>query len=339
MNKEKQVEKSEEFVFVAGAEKDPYDRRDYRLASVMAPVEIPAQVFELPELFPSKNQYSRGSCTSQGQAHHKERQEGKRISAPFIMAYTKDMEGNNNYGAYNRTTFLVVNKYGSCEDNLYPEPDPSMSWDEYIRMSRIPRSCTENAKEYKSQSCWRVDSTINAIRQTLLQTKNSVVVTMAWYSEFNNPNAEGVIPTSVSRYVGGHCVEACGFDDFKRRVKLKNSWGIGWGKNGFFYMDYDWFEKQVWDCWCSLDIPPSMPVDIRYGAARNYAGEKATAFNPWLLAKLKRLPNNREICGLYYGKYSYDAIFKGKVGTIWLKITKPEAIKQGLIDKNENLLK
>lgn len=340
MNKKKLSEETgqyDKFIFVDGAKKDPKDNRDYRIASVMAPVAIPAQLFELPENFPPKCQWTRGSCTSQGQAHHKERQEGKRISAPFIMAKSKEMEGNLAYGGYNRNTFAVVNSVGVCEDSMYPEPGPEMSWEEYIRVSRITKDCFENAKEYKSQSFWRVENHYDQIRQTLIQTNNSVVISMPWYREWNNPDSDGVISLPTSSSVGGHCVEICGFNDFKRRLKMKNSWGNGWGLNGYFYMDYDEFNKYVWDCWCSLDIPAEMPVDKRYGQVRNYTMEKATAFNPWLVAKLGRLPNNREISGLWYGKYSFDAIFRGKVKDIWLKITKTEAIKQGIIDKNENI--
>ncbi len=63
----------------------------------------------------------------------------------------------------------------------------------------------------------------------------------------------------------------------------------------------------------------------------SYLREKAIAFNPWLIGKIGRLPNNREIKGLAYGFWSYNAVFRGKHGDLWLKMTKPEAKSKDLI--------
>ncbi len=46
--------------------------------------------------------------------------------------------------------------------------------------------------------------------------------------------------------------------------------------------------------------------------------EKATAFNPWLIRKIKRLPSNIEINALWYGKWDFEAVFKGRVNGLWL---------------------
>ncbi len=39
-------------------------------------------------------------------------------------------------------------------------------------------------------------------------------------------------------YVGGHCVQIIGYDDDRRCWIAKNSWGSGWGSNGFFEIGY-----------------------------------------------------------------------------------------------------
>ena len=100
------INEEKNFSLGIGAIKDDYDKRDYMLCSIQAPVGLPSD-FLLEELFPSKNQFSRGSCTSQAQAHHKERQEKRRIGARPIMAWTKDFEGNTDYGARTRNTFKI----------------------------------------------------------------------------------------------------------------------------------------------------------------------------------------------------------------------------------------
>ena len=329
----------EKIFHTTGAKRDKKDRRDYRIAGVTQIVEIPKQVFVLDEKFPSKNQLSRGSCTSQGQAHHKERQENKKMSARFIMALSKKLEGNTGYGGYTRNSFIVVNKTGVCSEELYPEPGAEMSWEEYIDASKISQQCYEDAKEHKSQSYWRVNEDFNEIKSALLQYKNSIVCSMEWFKEFNQP-IDGLLPLNYSNSVGGHAVECCGWDDFKEVFTFKNSWGAGWSKGGFFYVPFSIFKNVIWDLWTSLDLPPELPVDKYYNEKRtwkDYLLEKKIAFNPWLIKKIGRLPTNREITALRF-YWSFDAVFKGKVKDVWLKITKPEALKNGVIDKDENLV-
>lgn len=322
--------------FGLGATKDPKDRQDFRLAGIAGVEEVKTQKFELPEHFDPNNQYNRGSCTSQAQAHHKERQEHSSRSARFIMALTKQLEGNTRYGAYTRNTFKIVNKEGACLEKLYPEPDLTMSWEKYIDVDEIPKSCHNDAKQHKSQSYWRVGKSIDELRLALTKYKNSVVCSMSWYKEFNNVGLlpGGILPKIFKTPVGGHAVEAVGFDDYKRLIKFKNSWGKKWGVDGYFYMPYDIFLNVVWDLWCSLDIPNDLPVDLYYGQKRtwtSYMRERAMAFNPWLFRKIKRLPNHREIKALAYGFWGYEEVFEGSVGEIWLEHTKPGAKKIGLI--------
>jgi hypothetical protein len=234
-----------------------------------------------------------------------------------------------------RNTFTVVNKMGICAEELYPEPDGTMSWEEYIDVSKIPQKCFDDAKQHKSASYWRVNNDTNEIKTVLLQHKNSIVCSMEWFKEFNKPD-DGVLPSNFNNSVGGHAVELKGWDDFKEVFIFKNSWGNGWGKDGFFYMPYNIFNKVVWDLWCSLDIPDEMPVDLYYGEKRTWASfllEKSFAFNPYIMNRLGRLPNNREIKGLAYGRWDYETVFLGIHRDMWLKITKMEAIKNGLIKK------
>ena len=319
-----------------GCLRDKKDRRDFRIAGIMQTKEIHKQVFSLEELFPPKNQCSRGSCVSQGNAHHKERQEEVACSARFIMALTKKLEGNKKYGAYTKNGLKIVQQYGVCKEELYPESSPEMSWEEYIDDTKIPQKCLDDALNHKSLSYWKVNNNINEIRQVLFEKKKSIVMSMAWHKEFNSRNlVDGkILPVEFKDYVGGHCVSCCGFDDFKELLKIKNSWGNGYGDNGYFYMSYSIFNRIVWDCFCSLDMPKELPVDNRYGQQRtwqSYLREKVMAFNPWLRKKIKRLPSNREIKGLCYGFWSYESIFDGKYNDIWLTYTKPEAIKRKLI--------
>jgi len=321
-----------EVSFGLGAKKDKKDRRDLRIAGVQAPISLP-ELFKLEEKFAPNNQFSRPSCTSMAQSHHKERQENIELSARFIMALTKKFEGNTNYGAYTRNCFRIVQKHGACKQDLYPEPDAVMPWSEYVDHTKIPQECFNDAVNHTTKTYWRVNSDVVSIKQALYQNKNSVVISMAWYKEFNRPYSTGILPSPVN-YVGGHAVEISAYDDKEQSLIVKNSWSDMWGLKGFFKLPYAMVPDVVWDAWISLDYPQIMPVDEYYGFKRtgwSYLMEQKTAFNPWLHNKIGRLPSNREIKALWYGKWEFEAVFQAKYGDLWLRFTKPEAIKQNLL--------
>ena len=68
-------------------------------------------------------------------------------------------------------------------------------------------------------------------------------------------------------------------------------------------------------------------VATRYGYKRTWFGylkEKIVAFNPWLIVKLKRLPNNFEINAFVYGHWDYKIVTDPDKYDIWTRYTKPE---------------
>ena len=48
------------------------------------------------------------------------------------------------------------------------------------------------------------------------------------------------MPSSHEQVLGGHCVVAVGYDDGKRQFTIRNSWGTGWGLNGYCLMPYEY---------------------------------------------------------------------------------------------------
>ena len=48
------------------------------------------------------------------------------------------------------------------------------------------------------------------------------------------------MPSSHEQVLGGHCVVAVGYDDGKRQFTIGNSWGTGWGLNGYCLMPYEY---------------------------------------------------------------------------------------------------
>jgi len=48
------------------------------------------------------------------------------------------------------------------------------------------------------------------------------------------------MPKSKEKQLGGHAVLAVGYDDASKRFIVRNSWGTGWGLQGYFTMPYDY---------------------------------------------------------------------------------------------------
>lgn len=66
---------------------------------------------------------------------------------------------------------------------------------------------------------------------------------------------DGILPmwSSSTRWIGGHCVVAVGFNDATRMVSVRNSFGTAFGRGGYFDMPYEWFTDiatgKISDCW------------------------------------------------------------------------------------------
>lgn len=312
-----------------GALKDKKDRRDYKASGILCSQKEYPPIVSVECEFDPKNQFGRGSCTSQAQAHHKERQEKKRLSARFVMANVKTLiEKNTGYGGHTRNSFKAVNKWGIPEEHLLPEPAPNMSWEEYIDANKIDKSVYENAVEHKSESYWSIQKTVNDIKD-VLQTGNTVVISMQWYSEFNKLDKNGFLHKGING-AGGHAVEIIEANDELQAFKVKNSWGKGWGKDGYFYIRYSEMNL-IWDLWTSLDIPDDLPVDNYYGLFRQ-------PIDTWremyivvqCLIRYQRIPSRREVNALL-AYWDYDEVFNGTKGDVWLYYTRFEAYRKGLI--------
>lgn len=93
-----------------------------------------------------------------------------------------------------------------------------------------------NLKLTSSSMPTRYSKDLNALK-TALQ-KGPLVTTLTVYSDFM-AYASGVYKHTTGKSEGGHAVSIVGYDDSKRALLIRNSWGEGWGENGFGWVSYD----------------------------------------------------------------------------------------------------
>ncbi|MGH7904753.1 MAG: C1 family peptidase, partial [Candidatus Dormibacteraceae bacterium] len=65
------------------------------------------------------------------------------------------------------------------------------------------------------------------------------------------------LPHPSEPVVGGHAVVACGYDLSQRRFLVRNSWGPGWGMDGYFTMPFEYLTNPYLaaDFWTIRKVP------------------------------------------------------------------------------------
>jgi len=58
-----------------------------------------------------------------------------------------------------------------------------------------------------------------------------------------------VVTEDYDNFVGNHAVTIVGYDLSSSVFIIKNSFGIDWGLNGYFYMPFEYAKKHVFESW------------------------------------------------------------------------------------------
>jgi len=215
---------------------------------------------------PIQDQGSLGSCTAQAgvsmiEFYHK-KYYGKYIDLSRIFLYkaTRDLLGfKGDSGAYIRSTLGALALFGTCPEQYLPY--------DISKFDEEPSNfCYEMAKNYQVTKRYRLDdgsSNYNLLNKIKNNANRGLVAEFGFmvYESINqSANGNIVLPKTGERVLGGHAVMVVGYDDTKviynangtksvGAIKFQNSWGTGWGENGFGYMPYDYIIKGLTSDW------------------------------------------------------------------------------------------
>ncbi len=183
-----------------------------------------------------------GSCTANGIGAaieymlKKEKLADFMPSRLFIYWNERKMEGTvtQDAGAQIRDGVKSVSKLGVCDEK---------EWTYTVSRFKLqpPQTAYVDALKNLVTKYERVTPDESNIKGALA-AGFPVVFGFTCYESFESAvvATSGILPMPkpAEKVVGGHCVLCVGYDDSKKMFLIRNSWGAGWGLQGYFWMPY-----------------------------------------------------------------------------------------------------
>lgn len=220
------------------------DHRDLLYGAVRpVPPTLPPHIDLRPTCSAVEDQGNLGSCTGNALAGAIEFLERKNkvsfidVSRLFIYYNERVIEETvrSDSGAMIRDGIKTLKKQGVCSEKKWP----------YIISKFAVKpiaACYKEALDHQITSYHRI-VTLDEMR-TCLAEGFPFVFGFTVYESFESQEVAktGIVamPQPSERAVGGHAVLGIGYDDAERRFIVRNSWGTGWGQQGYFTIPYDY---------------------------------------------------------------------------------------------------
>jgi len=245
------------------------------------PSELPSSV-DLRSMFSSiENQGLLGSCAAQAGVGFIEYMERRATggtkhvdaSARFLYKVARKLLGwSGDSGATMRSVMGAVRLCGVCPEEYWPyttkrPPDPD-NFD--VEPTGFEYSLAQEFQglvyfRYDTRYLIKNDMVVSAMKQ-YLSIGIPQVFGLLGFDSANAGDSPGAIPYPCSGEWArwGHGVMSCGYDDAKvivnrsckdeeptvGAIRLRNSWGTGWGEAGYGWLPYRYFEDGLaWDIW------------------------------------------------------------------------------------------
>jgi C1A family cysteine protease len=232
-----------------------------RLPQLTAKANLPSQVNNIAWCSPVEDQGSLGSCTAQavvGMMEYMQRRSGKAHvdgSRLFVYKVSRKLQGwTGDTGSYLRTAIKAVAAFGIPPEQYWPYVIDKFEEEPTAFLYAF-------ATNYQALNYTRLDPPGSSGKDTLAAVKKTlasglgVVFGFSVYSSLTNAG-DIPFPTENDKLTGGHAVMAVGYDDDHGQsgaLLIRNSWGPGWGFDGYGYLPYEYIEQGLaQDFWTVL---------------------------------------------------------------------------------------
>lgn len=234
----------------------PPDERDYAF-KVRKPIKLPAKAEVILNRLPKVlDQGDLGSCVAHGLAattyvNLKATRRRAFILSRLAAYYeARALEGTieEDAGCYIRDAVKAMAKTGAGREPTWPYRIPLFT-------RKPPAKFYASAKLCKVTRYERVPHKLQNIKEALARGYPVVFgfeVPESFMSDAVAKTGKMPMPRKGEAVEGGHCVVAVGYDDARKAVRCRNSWGQGWGAKGDFWMPYKFIADPKWcnDFWC-----------------------------------------------------------------------------------------
>jgi C1A family cysteine protease len=237
---------------------DKPDQRDFAY-KVPKKVTLPKIVDLRPNCPDVYDQGELGSCTANAIAAAVQfdmiKQNNKNPFMPsrlFIYFNERVMEHtvNSDAGAEIRDGIKSVVKQGVCPESLWKYNIPKFT-------IKPPATAYKAALKEQAMVYNRLNVEISSLKNCLAQGF-PFVFGMSVYSSFESDKVtkNGIVPMPKPKetLMGGHAVMCVGYDDTKKWLIVRNSWGLGWGDKGYFYLPYTYINTNLTDDFWVINV-------------------------------------------------------------------------------------
>lgn len=245
-----------ETIYKLGCLKDTEDLRDIPMGLVLPAIKVPGSVDYTAEMTSVRDQGDEGTCVAFASVVGvKEYQDNKEYRKPiglsprYIYSLCKANDGiPAEEGTYPRVAMKMLLKHGVAPESYWPYK---------AHQQDLPKPGADKAARRFIITGYARLGTVQEMKRSLLVNGPflaGVEVYSSWFKSAVTKSGVIPMPSGKDQLSGGHAICVMGYSDLNKVFKFKNSWGDGWGDDGYGYIKYDYIARFCSDAWSSTDL-------------------------------------------------------------------------------------
>ncbi len=161
-----------------------------------------------------------------------------------------------------------------------------------------PQAAIDEAWQYRIDSFANVfagagSADLNTLKALLANGRPILMAVPVYYPSFYAPTDDDPLvrrPAPDESLFGGHALLVVGYDDAIGGFQFVNSWGPGYGRDGFGYLAYNLVRYDVWEGWVMTDHIQEVPQQRQ---------AQVSLLEGWNLVSLPLQPSNSQASAIF----------------------------------------